>query len=589
MRIRQLVIQNFRGIKELDWVLPSGQQLVVLVGPGDSGKSTILEAIHYLLGDRWNIPVADVDFYMVDVSQPILIKAVIVDIPDTLRKENAFGLWMSGLDENGDLHQDPEDDHTPALIACLRIDESLEPKWTVERVDGQSQMLTSSQRGYFSTFKVDDRTDTQLRWTRTSALGRMSAKDGGDRAALSAASRAAQHALAGHESSSLADLAQKVQERANKIGGGRFSDIKPGLDTSRSSMGAALALYEDVVPLTSFGLGSRRLASLAIQQLAAGSRSVAVVDEIEDGLEPHRAVRLLRYLVADDDYSQVIVTTHSPVVVEQAQIENLATVQTHDGEVKITSLAGASEEMQRVRRSRPSSLLARKVVVAEGKTEEGLLLACLDIWDEERSEDGRSTSAGEGVAIQDSQGGTEVPLRAAALSALGYDVAGFMDNDDRGVDAAVVTAELASVNIIRWEAGNSTELQVCSNLGAAGLTQLIALAVERRAAEATVLDDLTSTDPANPITSLNVQEWIDAGITLDTARSRVAQAAIGRRWFKDVDGGRALGQWIMRNRDKTTLAMVVERLDAVYAFVYPEPELSGTTSADAESDSSADG
>ena len=46
-------------------------------------------------------------------------------------------------------------------------------------------------------------------------------------------------------------------------------------------MGAALALYEDAIPLTSYGLGSRRLASLAVQQLAAGLRWVAVVDELD--------------------------------------------------------------------------------------------------------------------------------------------------------------------------------------------------------------------------------------------------------------------------------------------------------------------
>lgn len=157
------------------------------------------------------------------------------------------------------------------------------------------QQLTSSQRRAFSTFKVDDRTDAQLRWSRNSPLGRLSAEDGGEREALASASRAAREALADHENSSLSELATKVQERVNKIGGGRFSDVKPGLDTTRSSMGAALALYEDVVPLTSYGLGSRRLASLAVQQLAAGSRSVAVVDQLESGLEPHRAVRLLNY------------------------------------------------------------------------------------------------------------------------------------------------------------------------------------------------------------------------------------------------------------------------------------------------------
>ena len=262
MRVRQLSIKNFRGIKDLNWCLPSEQRLIALVGAGDTGKSTILEAIHYLLGDRWSIPFADTDFYNVDVTSPIEIKAVLVDLPDAIRRESVFGLWLSGLDADGVVHQDPHDDYTPALIVSLTIDSSLEPKWAVERVDGQAHALTASQRSHFSTFKVNDWNDTQLRWSRTSALGRISSRDGGEREALAAASRAAREALADHDNLSLAELAKRVQERINSIGGGNFSDIKPGLDTSRSSMGAALALYEDVVPLTSFGLGVRVLPNM---------------------------------------------------------------------------------------------------------------------------------------------------------------------------------------------------------------------------------------------------------------------------------------------------------------------------------------
>jgi len=365
VRIRRLWIDNFRGIKNLDWKLPTDQRLIALVGPGDSGKSTILEAIHYLLGDRWMIPFTDTDFHAVNVAQPILIKALLIDLPPALKKEASLGLWLSGVDQDGEVHQDPEDGYEPAILVQLAVDVSLEPKWSVARADGELHYLSALQRRAFSTFKVDDRTDAQLRWSRTSPLGRMSAEDGGERDALASASRAARDALADHENSSLTELAARVQERANKIGGGRFNDVKPGLDTSRSAMGAALALYEDVIPLTSYGLGTRRLASLAVQQLAAGARSVAVVDELESGLEPHRAVRLLNYLLSDDDYSQVIVTTHSPVIVEQAKIENLATVQSTAGNVTVTSLGASSDTMLRLRRARPSSLLARRVVVAE--------------------------------------------------------------------------------------------------------------------------------------------------------------------------------------------------------------------------------
>lgn len=568
MRVRRLWISNFRGIKYMDWKIPANQRLIALVGPGDSGKSTILDAIHFLLGDRWNIPFADTDFYGTSVEEPITITAATIDIPRELKKDTALGLWMSGIDDSGDLYPDPADGLEPALVVSLTVDSSLEPKWSIRRSDGSSQFLTSSQRRAFSTFKVDDRTDAQLRWSRTSALGRMSSNDGGERTALAAASRAAREALVDHQQSSLSDLAAKVQERANQIGGGSFRGIKPGLDTSRSSMGAALALHEDVVPLTNYGLGSRRLASLAVQQLAAGNRSVAVVDEIESGLEPHRAVRLLSYLLGDDNYAQVLVTTHSPVIVEQAQIDNLATVQNQDGQVTVTALGDSPEILQRLRRARPSSLLARRVIVAEGKTEHGILLELLDDWDRVRAKSGYSTSAGEGVAIQDGNGGTEVPGRSEALARLGFIVAAFCDNDDRAIDAPLAEAVPAGVTCIRWEHGNSTETQVCSQLEEQGLKDLLELAVERRNSDHTVLDDINTYASGPPLASLAVEDWLLI-YDLATLRTWVAQAAIKRKWFKDVSGGRDLGRWILDRYQDPQLAATVAQLEQVRSFVYP--------------------
>ncbi|RZL83558.1 MAG: DUF2813 domain-containing protein [Rhodococcus sp. (in: high G+C Gram-positive bacteria)] len=572
MRIRRLWIENFRGIRQLDWKLPTGQQLVALVGPGDSGKSTVLDAIHYLLGDRWNIPFTDTDFHNVDVQHPIVIRALLVDLPVALKKEATFGLWLSGADDSGEPHQDPADGLEPALVVRLAVDADLEPRWSVVRTTGEEQNLTSAQRRAFSTFKVDDRTDAQLRWSRNSPLGRLSAEGGGERDALAAASRAAREALVGHKDSGLSDLAAKVQERANTIGSGSFADIKPGLDTSRSSMGAGLALYEDVIPLTSYGLGSRRLTSLAVQQLAAGPRAVAVVDELESGLEPHRAVRLLNYLLSDDAYSQVIVTTHSPVIVEQASIENLATVQNQEGAVVVTSLGGSGDLMQRLRRSRPSSFLARRVLVAEGKTEHGLFLACVDAWDNERAAAGLSTSAGEGVAIQDGMGGTEVCPRAEAFARLGFTVAAFLDHDDAAVDAGVAAADAAGVQVIRWDDGHNTETQVCSKLQANGLTDFLKLGVERRNSEHTARQDIDSTDPQNPVTTLDVQVWLDEGMTLDCARTRIATAAVNRKWFKDVEGGKALGNWIRTNYKNEQLESTVSVLEQVRSFLYQDPE-----------------
>lgn len=248
VRIRRLQIDNFRGIKHLDWTLPTDQRLITLIGPGDSGKSTILDAIHLLLGDRWMVPFSDTDFYDVDVGEAIRIRAVLADLPPSLKKDSTFGLSLSGIGPDGGLFQDPVEGTEPAVIVRLEVESDLEPRWMVARANGDTQHLTGTQRRAFSTFKVDDRTDAQLRWSRTSALGRLSASDGGERAALASAARAARETLADHTETSLNQIAARVQAKANKVGGGRFHDIKPGLDTSRSSTGAALALYDDNPP-----------------------------------------------------------------------------------------------------------------------------------------------------------------------------------------------------------------------------------------------------------------------------------------------------------------------------------------------------
>ena len=59
--IRAITIQNFRTIKEFKWHPKPG--LNCIIGPGDSGKSTILDAIDLTLGARRSYNFTDADFH----------------------------------------------------------------------------------------------------------------------------------------------------------------------------------------------------------------------------------------------------------------------------------------------------------------------------------------------------------------------------------------------------------------------------------------------------------------------------------------------------------------------------------------------
>lgn len=384
MKIRKVDISNFRGIKELQWLIPKDNGLICLIGPGDSGKSSILEAIYLTLGDRWNPSIADTDFFKSDVTSPIIIRCIVSGLSKKLLMESSMGLWLSGIDDDGKLYQDPIEGTDPALIVQLRIDDSLEPVWTVERLDGENNInISSLLRREFATFKVDDRTDVHLRWSKASALGRISSEENSTGNAMALASRAAKEAIASYNNEGLNTLTLHIQEKLNEVGCGTFCSVRTGLDTSLSSTGGNLALYESNVPLTNYGLGSKKLAGLAIQQLAASGKSILILDEVEQGLEPHRLVQLIRYIQSDKTYSQVFITTHSPVAVEQVSTDNLAVVQNIDGKMTVNFLPLDTKTLQ-LRRSRPSSFLGRRVIIAEGKTEEGFLIELISREDKQR-------------------------------------------------------------------------------------------------------------------------------------------------------------------------------------------------------------
>lgn len=582
MQIRRLDIENFRGIKNSTWIIPPNRELICLIGPGDSGKTTILDALYLTLGDRYLLNISDTDFYNCDSSTPICIRAVVTDLPQELLKESAFGLHMSGIDDAGAIYQDPSDEITPCLIIQLKIDSTHEPIWTVERMDGsESTEIRSSSRSHLAVFKVDERVDVHLRWTNTSALGRLSRSGNSVLHAMASATRAAGLALAEYEDRDLAELTSKVQTKINEAGGGNFSSITPGLDVSISSSSGNLALYEENVPLTKYGLGSKRIAGLAIQQIASLNKSILLIDEIETGLEPHRLVRLMLYLRDDPDYSQVLLTTHSPIAVEQAMTENLAVVRSVDGMTTVNFLPDNNEAALKLRRSRPSSFLANKIIIAEGRTEEGILAEFISHWDSQRIRDGLSIASGEGVVVQDGESGGSASRRTIILNDLGYSTALFIDNDDRSVDEQVAKVVEKHIPVVRWEVGNSTEKQIVSCLPAELIDSFIQLALETRADAATVLSDLKQSGLPQECDALEYASWSAHDIDANRVREIIAKTSVDKKWFKTVDGGKLLGRWLIENISHFNDTVVQFRLEDIKNIIYPAP---GTVESSEETD-----
>lgn len=570
MRLRKLKIQNFRGIKNLEWELPDDPRLFALIGPGDSGKSTILKAIEYLLGDRWNIPFSDSDFFMANVDNEILIQAYLIDIPKELLKDSALGLYLCGTTKEHQFNDDPATGFDPSLAVQLKVNGSLEPEWSILK-NREEYKLSASKRRKFGVFSVDPRSETQLRWSRTSALGRLSAGSNADRSVLAEANRAAQQAIASGENKELSALTNRIQEEINSIGSGQFDELGVGLDTYLNSMGAGLALYEGNLPLSSYGLGTKRLASLAVQQLSVGHRSVALLDELEMGLEPHRSISLIHNLRQDDRYAQVFVTTHSPIVVEQVDISSLTVVRNDNGAVIIKTIGESSDRFAKIRRGRPSSLLARRILLCEGKTEYGIIKKLVESWDRERFSKKKPVSASLGFTHSDADGGSEVALRAIELHNMGYEVAGFMDNDVRDTDEHVKDAEREGVRIFRWREPLNTETQICSSLDYSLLEKFAKNHASKTRYLNSALKDLKEawgTGSEEHLESLLAEDWKEKSVDIEKLRTAMGNAAHKHGWYKTIDKAEKLGAFLLENQEDAALSETWALLNQVKSFIY---------------------
>ena len=91
-RIRKIEIANFRGIQLLAWCPTPG--INCLIGPGDSGKSTVLDAIDLCLGARRNFQFSDANFFGLDITTPISITLTLGDLDDSMRTLESFGAFL---------------------------------------------------------------------------------------------------------------------------------------------------------------------------------------------------------------------------------------------------------------------------------------------------------------------------------------------------------------------------------------------------------------------------------------------------------------------------------------------------------------
>lgn len=537
-RIRKIEIKNFRGIKDFVWFPSAG--INCLIGPGDSGKSSILDAIDFCLGARRNIQFTDADFYKLDVDTPVGIAVTIGELDDALKNIDGYGQYLRGFKaDKGQIEDEPEAGLETVLTVQLTVGSDLEPSWTLvsERAAAQDQTrnLAWGDRVRLAPTRIGVMADYHLGWRRGSVLNRVSEERADASAALAKAARDARAAFGDGAQDQLGETLRIVAATAKELGIPIGENVKAMLDAHSVSFNSgAISLHDDAgVPLSGLGVGSTRLLIAGLQRKAAAQASILLIDELEHGLEPHRIIRLLGSLNAKENNTplQIFMTTHSPVALRELAGSQLFVMRRlrrkHEAR-----MVGIEDNIQSTIRLYPEAFLAPSVIVCEGASEVGLVRGL----DQYRTANGHNAITAQGTALVDCGGGdADRPFkRAAAFRALGYRAAVVRDADMKPTADVEAAFTADGGKVFAWRDRRTLEDELFLSMTEDGVGKLIDWAVELHGEKQINERIKSASQNAKGLDAVRTELLIN-DITLES-RQILGKAARTKKagWFKSV-------------------------------------------------------
>jgi putative ATP-dependent endonuclease of OLD family len=318
--IRLLNIKRFRGIEDLTWLPAKGVN--VLLGGGDVGKTTILEAIALLLNPTNATTLSDADYWQRRHENGFEISAVMA-LPlscGIVEQRKSVWPWEWGGDgaKLPDLEANGGQPHDP--VFCVRVcgTTDFDLQHEICQPDESFDHFPVSVRRNIGVVRLsgDDRNDRDLRLLQGSALDRLlSDRTLRSRLADKLGETDVDGELKEEAKAALATLDERFVFRLlpSQLGLGLVGG--PGFSLN-ALIGLMATKDGTKLPLSSWGAGTRRLAAFEVAALHQVDHPIIVVDEIERRLESYRQRILMEELIANP--SQVFVTTHSAPAVNAA-------------------------------------------------------------------------------------------------------------------------------------------------------------------------------------------------------------------------------------------------------------------------------
>lgn len=542
-RIHQLKINHFRGIEHFEQCFDN-TNLIVLIGRGDSGKSTILKAISLVLSPAWNNTFADTDFYNLDTTKPIEIEVSLRCVPDKLLSDAKYGLYkrllVNGeiIDEISKSGEEPFAQEEDILTIKLIVDDMLQPKWYVVNDREQDNIeISHRDRALLDMFMIADYADNHFSYNKLSPLYALlkkglDAPDTIEKKLVDVVRQAYQSIASNVSFQEFEKVATEIKQEALNLGI-EFDDLKTSLEYKGNAYTESNITLHDGQnrPLGMYGKGSKRLLSMAIQLALAKTGGIVLIDEIEQGLEPDR-IRTIINKLSQVDSGQVIITTHSRDVVVESKSKTIYLMSK-----EANSLYQFESELQGLLRSQPEAFFARRVILCEGATEYGIIRA-LDHYFQREGKLGLSARS---IAVVDSKGGDNFYRYAIWLSSKGFDVITFNDDDNKNILSSKEEAISAGVRMAICDAENALEQQLFNDAPWSIIVELAHLAKDILS-EGAIVSCLDGIQSISDLNSIIDERQLDIRQKLGTQSKK-------KGWYKNVTDGESLGKLLFSNME----------------------------------------